>query len=94
MSARQPIPAQVTRLVHTWYMTCIALYLRCICAVSVLYLALCFWYGGASGGVTVSVLYLYHCCLYLLYLLYLYLLYLLPTDLFCCIATCIQIHWI
>eukprot|EP00966_Prymnesium_polylepis_P136606 3156448-Prymnesium_polylepis.1 len=27
---------------------------RCICAVSVLYLALYFWYGGAPGGVTVS----------------------------------------
>eukprot|EP00966_Prymnesium_polylepis_P056391 1304739-Prymnesium_polylepis.1 len=32
----------------------------CSCAVSVLYLALYFWYGGASGGATVSVL--YRCC--------------------------------
>eukprot|EP00966_Prymnesium_polylepis_P038099 883419-Prymnesium_polylepis.1 len=35
----------------------------CICAVSVLYLALYFSYGGASGGVVVFVLYmLFRCC--------------------------------
>jgi hypothetical protein len=68
------------------------LYRAVFCVVSILYLALYFWYGGVSGGVTVSVLYLlYRCCIAAVSLLYplcctcctcctsLYLLYLLCT---------------
>eukprot|EP00966_Prymnesium_polylepis_P305498 7059911-Prymnesium_polylepis.1 len=43
------------------------LYLRCICAVSILYVALYFSYGGLGRGVTVAAVYavslLYRCCI-------------------------------